>query len=67
MGDVVEPEIIGIHHRPGVHRIGDDGRCIATQVIVDQITIPDVRQTINRLQSLASLRKSVLIIFFFEQ
>jgi len=42
MGDIIEPEIIGIHDRPGIHSVSDDGRCIAAQIIIDQSTISHI-------------------------
>lgn len=62
MGNIIEPEVVGIHDRPGVHRVGDDGRCVAIQIIVDQVTISHVRQTIDRLQRLAGLQESPVLI-----
>jgi len=55
MGDIIEPEIIGIHDRPGIHSISDDGWCIAAQIIVDQSTISHIWQTIDGFQCFASL------------
>jgi len=62
VGNVVEPEVIGIHDRPWIHRVGDDGRCVAIQIIVNQVAISHIRQTINRLQRLAGLQESPLSI-----
>lgn len=62
MSDVIEPEVVGVHDRPRVHRVGDDSRCVAIQIIVDQITIPHVRQAINCLQRLTGLQESPLPI-----
>lgn len=56
VSNIVEPEVIGVHDSPRVHGVGDDGRCVAAQVIVDEVAVTDVGQTIYSLQSLAGLQ-----------
>lgn len=56
MGNIVEPEVIGVHCRPWFHGINNDCRGVAIQIVLNKVSVFHVRQPIDRFQGFASLR-----------